>query len=217
MHPVNASWFISSSDLDGLGQQAKANGVRFSKAKSQVLHLGHNNPCSATGWGKSGWKVAHQKRSWGSWFTTEHDPACAWVAKKSSAFLACIKNNAASRTWEVIVHLYSALVKIHLKSCAQFWALYCKKGSGACLEKATKMVKGLENKFCEKQLRELGVFSLKERMLKEDLFAFYNCLKGGCSQLGVGLFSQAIHNRTRGHGLKLCQGRFQLDIRNNFL
>ncbi|TRZ16439.1 hypothetical protein HGM15179_010662 [Zosterops borbonicus] len=45
--------------------------------------------------------------------------------------------------------------------------------------------KSLENKSDEKQLRELEVFSLEKRRLKDDLTAHYNCLKGGCNELEI--------------------------------
>ena len=75
-----------------------------------------------------GWSAALQKGVWGVWLMVSS--ICqqyVLVAKRANHILACIKYNIANQSKEVVVPLYSALEKPHLKYCVQLWAPQYKK------------------------------------------------------------------------------------------
>ena len=122
------------------------------------MHLGKNNPSYQYRLGTDLLECSIGERDLGVLVDSRMTMSqhCAFVTKKISGILGCIRRDVVSRLRDVLLLLYSALVRPHLEYCV------CSRSMGNCLRvhsRATKMIKVVEHLPYEERLRELGLLS----------------------------------------------------------
>ncbi|KAJ7407452.1 rna-directed dna polymerase from mobile element jockey-like [Willisornis vidua] len=100
-------------DLDRLERWGCANLMTFNKAKCNVLHLGQSNFKHTYRLGREWIKGSPEEKDLGVLVDKKLDMTsqCVLAAQKASHIPGCIKSSVASRSREVILLLYSTLMR----------------------------------------------------------------------------------------------------------
>ncbi|GAB0190132.1 mitochondrial enolase superfamily member 1 [Grus japonensis] len=110
-------------DLDRLERWAHENCMKFNKAKHKVLHMGRRNPKQDYRLGEEWIESSPEEKDLGVLIDEKLNMSrqCALAAQKANHVQGCIKRGVTSRSREVILPLYSSLMRPHLEYCIQLW------------------------------------------------------------------------------------------------
>ena len=136
------------------------NRIKFNTDKCKVLHLGKRNHLHSYKMrGNTRLSKTTSKKDLGivAVYKVNMSQPCDVTTKKANAILGCINRSIVSKSCEVLVPLYSALVWPHLEYCVQFWTPHFKKEANKLEQvqrRVTRMIRWLETKPYEERQKE---------------------------------------------------------------
>ena len=106
---------------------------------------------------------------------------CRVAASKGNQVLGMIRRNITYKEKSLIIHLYTAIVRLHLEYYIQAWSPYIRKDIDMLEQiqrRATKLIPGLIYLTYEERLKECGLTTLETRRLRGDNIEVFKILNG---------------------------------------
>ena len=207
-------------DLKKLGEWAERWQMPFNSEKCKVLHIGDRNP--QENYSLLGKEVnsVEQEEDLGIIISKDlkFTRQCIKVEKKAQKLIGYIKRQFKYRNKEVVLQLYTSLVRPHLEYVVQFWAPSLQKDIDrleAVQARATKLVPSLRHFGYRRRIERLNLFDLKTRRLRGQLIETFKILKGITNVDYNNLFTLST-NQTRNNGYKLELKRYNTTLCGNY-
>ena len=190
----------------------------FNSQKCKMMHIGKNNPCHVytipDGDTVRILETTDCEKDLGVYIDPllEFSEHIAKVVKKSRSMAGMILRNISSRTGDILVPLFIALVRPNLEYANPVWSPYKRKFIDL-IEKVqrqfTKRISGLNKLSYTQRLKELNLPSLEFRRARGDMIETYKILTNIYDPITTKTLMQVdTKTKTRTHTFKLHKDRF---------
>lgn len=208
-------------DLNKISEWSTKWQMPFNVNKCQVLHIGSNNNKFEYKMSNKILNTAKNAKDLGVTISQDlkFSQQCNKAASKANRMLGFINRNFTFKSKEIILPLYTSLVRPHLEYAVQFWAPHLQKDINkleSVQRRATKLIPSLRNKQYEERLKDLNLFSLKKRRLRGRIIECFKIIKGFNNINPSNLFTFNQKTATRGNSLKLSGSTVNLNITKYF-
>ena len=188
----------------------------FNVGKRKCLHTGHGNEDAQNT--MSGTVINTTLKDLGLSISADMKVSeqCGIAASKGNQIRGLIRRNIVYKEKELIIPLYTTIVRPHLEYCIQAWRPYRKKDIDMLKRvqgRETKVIQKLRNISYEMRLKESGLTTLETRRLRGDQFEVFKILNRYENIDRNDFFTVKEERRTRGHGVTLAEKQSRLDIR----
>ena len=208
------------NDIDSLVNWSGKWQMLFNFGKCKCLHTGHRNLNVNYKMGDTVLGTTVKEKDLGVTISADMKVSeqCGIAASKCNKILGLIRMNITYKGKKLIIPLYKAIVRPHLKYCIQAWRPYRKKDIDTLeriQRRATKMIPELRDLSYEERLKECGLTTLETRWLRGDQIEVFKILNGYENIDRNMFFSLKKDSRTRGHEVTLVKDQSRLDIRKH--